>query len=123
MEYVDLDNLFDDCDLVLTAEGGIDDQTPRGKIPTEIAQRAKTYNLPVIAIAGTIGPGARVNYEAGIDAFMCILQRPTTLDDAVKEADTLTAESSECVMRILTVGRNIGLTSAQKDRRHDASKS
>ncbi|KAH7317131.1 glycerate kinase [Stachybotrys elegans] len=105
MQYIDLDGLFDDCDLVVTAEGGIDDQTPLGKIPAEVARRAKKHGLPVVAIAGTIGPGARVNYEAGIDAFTCIIQRPMTLDDAFIEAEKLTMESAECVMRIITVGR------------------
>ncbi|KAF9880190.1 hypothetical protein CkaCkLH20_02144 [Colletotrichum karsti] len=107
-EYVDFDGLFTDCDLVLTAEGGIDDQTPRGKIPAEIGQRAKKHGLPVIAIAGTIGPGARVNYDVGIDAYTCILQRPTTLDEAILEAEKLTRESAECVMRMIVVGRTLG---------------
>ena len=115
MEYIALDGLFDECDLVVTAEGGIDDQTPRGKIPGEIARRAKRSRqgggggLPVIAIAGTIGSGARVNYDVGIDAFTCILQRPTTLDDAVSDAERLTRESAESVMRIVAVGRMLGL--------------
>ncbi|KFA81190.1 hypothetical protein S40288_07518 [Stachybotrys chartarum IBT 40288] len=108
MQYIDIDGLFHDCDLVLTAEGGIDDQTPRGKIPAEIARRAKLHQLPVVAIAGTIGPGARVNYEAGIDAFTCIIQRPMSLDDAVCEAEKLTMESAECVMRLLMIGRMLG---------------
>lgn len=104
-QYINLHSMFDECDLVLTAEGGIDDQTPRGKIPAEVARLAKKHGLPVIAIAGTIGKGARVNYDIGIDAFACILQRPMTLDDAVCEAETLTKESAESVMRIIEVGR------------------
>ncbi|ROT36118.1 glycerate kinase [Sodiomyces alkalinus F11] len=104
-EYVDFETLFDDCDLVITAEGGIDDQTPRGKIPAEIGRRAKRFGLPVVAIAGTIGPGARVNYEVGIDAYTCILQRPSTLEEAVVDAERLTRESAECVMRMIIVGR------------------
>jgi glycerate kinase len=113
MEYIPLDGLFDCCDLVITAEGGIDDQTPRGKIPSEVARRAKKHGIPVIAIAGTIGQGARINYDIGIDAFTCILQRPTTLDDAVCDAERLTKESAESVMRIVAVGRLLGL--AAKD--------
>lgn len=104
-EYIDFNTLFDDCDLVLTAEGAIDDQTPRGKIPAEIGTRAKKFGLPVVAIAGTIGPGARVNYDAGIDAFTCILQKPSTLNEAVEDAERLTRESAECVMRMIAVGR------------------
>ncbi|KAH7121925.1 glycerate kinase [Dactylonectria estremocensis] len=108
MQYVNLRGIFEDCDLVLTAEGGIDDQTPRGKIPAEVARLAKMHNLPVIAIAGTIGRGARVNYDIGIDAFTCIIQRPMTLDDAVTEAEELTRESAESVMRMVEVGRMLG---------------
>ncbi|KAF5585487.1 glycerate kinase [Fusarium subglutinans] len=108
MQYINLHSIFDDCDLVLTAEGGIDDQTPRGKIPAEVARLAKKHGLPVIAIAGTIGQGARVNYDIGIDAFTCIIQRPMSLDDAVLEAEKLTRESAETVMRIVMVGRMIG---------------
>ncbi|KAM0425357.1 hypothetical protein ACHAPT_009414 [Fusarium lateritium] len=110
MQYISLHSIFDECDLVLTAEGGIDDQTPRGKIPAEVARLAKKHGLPVIAIAGTIGPGARVNYDIGIDAFTCIIQRPMTLDDAVSEAERLTKESAESVMRIVEVGRMLGKT-------------
>ncbi|EXL40212.1 glycerate kinase [Fusarium oxysporum f. sp. radicis-lycopersici 26381] len=108
MQYINLHSIFDDCDLVLTAEGGIDDQTPRGKIPAEVARLAKKHGLPVIAIAGTIGQGARVNYDIGIDAFTCIIQRPMSLDDAVLEAEKLTRESAETVMRIVVVGRMLG---------------
>ncbi|KAJ4265947.1 hypothetical protein NW762_003920 [Fusarium torreyae] len=108
MQYINIRSIFNDCDLVLTAEGGIDDQTPRGKIPAEVARLAKKHGLPVIAIAGTIGQGARVNYDIGIDAFTCIIQRPMTLDDAVNEAEKLTRESAETVMRIVEVGRMLG---------------
>ncbi|KAH6991560.1 glycerate kinase [Fusarium venenatum] len=101
-------SIFNDCDLVITAEGGIDDQTPRGKIPAEVARLAKKHGLPVIAIAGTIGHGARVNYDIGIDAFTCIIQRPMSLDDAVQEAEKLTRESAETVMRIVVIGRMLG---------------
>ncbi|KAF6823711.1 glycerate kinase [Colletotrichum plurivorum] len=117
-EYVDFDGLFTDCDLVLTAEGGIDDQTPRGKIPAEIGMRAKKHGLPVVAIAGTIGPGARVNYDVGIDAYTCILQRPTTLAEAVREAEILTRESAEGVMRMIVVGRMLASRSQAQQSVH-----
>ncbi|KAL8960433.1 MAG: hypothetical protein Q9183_005465, partial [Haloplaca sp. 2 TL-2023] len=69
MQYLHIDQLLDDCDLVFTAEGGLDFQTPRGKLPAEVARRAKKRDLPVVALAGTIGRDAEVNYEIGIDAF------------------------------------------------------
>lgn len=41
MKYMDLNKLLLKCDLVFTAEGSIDFQTPRGKIPAEVAKCAK----------------------------------------------------------------------------------
>ena len=54
---MDLNKLLLKCDLVFTAEGSIDFQTPRGKIPAEVAKCAKRYGLPVIALVGTVGKG------------------------------------------------------------------
>lgn len=106
-EYLNLDRLLDECQLVFTAEGGIDFQTPRGKIPAEIALRAKKHGLPVIALAGTIGIDAEANYEAGIDAFASILQGPTTLENAIKEVERLLKDSAESAMRMVMVGRSL----------------
>jgi glycerate 2-kinase len=94
-QYFKLDEALKGADLVLTAEGGVDFQTPRGKIPAEVARRAKQRGLPVMAIAGRIGKGAAVNYECGIDAMFSILSGPCTL---------------EAVLFISTVGMDYSLT-------------
>jgi glycerate 2-kinase len=104
MEFLNIDNLLDGCDLVFTAEGGIDYQTPRGKIPAEVATRSKKRGLPVIALAGTIGEDADVNYEVGIDAFASIMQCPTSLEVAISQAERLLTESAESAMRMVMVG-------------------
>ncbi|KAK7702452.1 hypothetical protein SLS57_011371, partial [Botryosphaeria dothidea] len=104
MEYFGIGDLFKDCQLVITAEGGIDHQTPQGKIPAEVALRAKAFGIPVIALAGTVGAGADVNYKAGIDAFTSILQAPMTLDKAIEEAEDLLTDSAESSMRMVLVG-------------------
>ncbi|MDP9371268.1 MAG: glycerate kinase, partial [Chloroflexota bacterium] len=46
MEYLAIDDLLADADLAFTAEGGIDFQTPRGKIPAEVARRAAPHGVP-----------------------------------------------------------------------------
>jgi glycerate kinase len=107
MEYFRLENIFSDCDLVFTAEGGVDDQTPRGKVPAEVALRAKERGIPVIVLAGTIGHDAHVNYDVGIDAFTSILQRPSTLEEAIRETERLLAEGAEGAMRMVAVGRRL----------------
>lgn len=104
MRYLDLDRLIDQADLVITAEGSLDGQTPYGKIPAEVALRAKRRNLPVIALAGTIGKGVRVNLDHGIDAFASILKRPCTLEEAIDNAAKLLVRASEDAIRMVGVG-------------------
>lgn len=107
MQYLNIDRMLRGADLVFTAEGGIDFQTPRGKIPAEVARRAKHYGLPVIALAGTIGKDASINYEFGIDTFASILHAPCTLDEAITGAAELLTSCAENVMRTLLVGQSL----------------
>lgn len=107
MHYLDLDRHLASADLIITAEGAIDEQTPYGKIPTEVARRAQRHNVPVIALAGTVGAGAEANYTCGIAAFQSIVRGPCSLDDAIRDARTLTAACAETVMRMLLVGQRL----------------
>ncbi|KAL4920627.1 glycerate kinase [Aspergillus aurantiobrunneus] len=107
MEYFQLADIFHDCDLVITAEGAVDDQTPRGKIPAEVALRARERGIPVIVLAGTVGDGARANYDVGIDAFTSILQRPSTLAEAINETERLLTEAAEGAMRMVGMGMRL----------------
>lgn len=104
MRYLDLDGMIAKADLVITAEGSLDAQTPYGKIPAEVARRAKRYGLPVIALAGTIGKGVIANFDHGIDAFASILKRPCSLDDAIANAGKLLERAAEDAARMVRVG-------------------
>jgi glycerate 2-kinase len=108
MRYLELDRLLDEADVVFTAEGGIDYQTPRGKIPTEVARRAKARGLPVVALAGTVGQDARVNLDHGIDAFVSVQAGPVTLRAALRNAARDTADCAEQVTRLLLLGQRLG---------------
>ncbi|MFD0587361.1 glycerate kinase [Paenibacillus sp. GCM10027627] len=107
-EYMNLDDMLQHCDLVFTAEGSIDFQTPHGKIPSEVAAKAKRRGIPVFAFAGTIGKDARVNYDCGIDAYTSILQAPATLEEAFQQAEEWLTDSSENAMRTILVGYRLG---------------
>jgi glycerate kinase len=114
MQYLNLDELMAQADLVLTAEGSLDEQTPFGKIPVEVARRAKQHGLPVIALAGTLGKGAALNLQHGIDAYASILQRPCSLEEAIAKAGRLLVKATEEVMRMVRVG---ALLAPRKTRR------
>lgn len=104
MQYLELDRLIARADLVITAEGCLDGQTPFGKIPNEVARRAKKHALPVIALAGSIGKGVTANFEHGIDAFSSILKQPCTLEHAIATSDKLLVHAAEDSMRMIQVG-------------------
>jgi glycerate kinase len=112
MQYIDLNKLLKGADMVFTAEGALDYQTPHGKVPTEVARRAKKYNLPVIALAGTVGRGAEANYESGIDAFTSILSAPVTLETAIENAEQYLTDCAERVMRKILIGYRLARKSA-----------
>ncbi|MFD7660168.1 glycerate kinase [Actinosynnema sp. NPDC059797] len=107
LDHVDLDARLAAADLVVTAEGAIDAQTPYGKVPGEVARRAKAHGKPVIALAGTIGAHADHAYAAGIDAFQAILPRPVSLDEAILRGAEFLADAAERVLRLVLVGTRI----------------
>lgn len=98
--FLDFDSLLERADLVLTAEGTIDRLTPIGKLPAEIARRAKLRGVPVVALVGSVGKGARATHGIGIDAYFSILNRPYSLASAMSNAPKLVEEATEQIVRL-----------------------
>lgn len=75
LDIVDFDSLLTGCDLVITGEGRLDQQSIDGKAISGVARRAKRQNVPVIVIAGSITPEMEDNptlYELGVSAAFSI---------------------------------------------------
>jgi glycerate kinase len=108
MQYLELDRFIAEADLVVTAEGSLDGQTPFGKGPAEVAARAKLAGVPVIALACTIGKGVRLNFEHGIDAFASIRSKPRSLEDAISGAPKLLSRAAEDAARMVMVDMKLG---------------
>lgn len=106
-EYLDFEELLADAHLVITAEGAIDRQSARGKVPAEVARRAGERDIPVIALTGTVGAGVQAALDAGLDAYASILTRPCSLEEALAEAREQLIASAEQTMRLLMVGRRL----------------
>jgi len=113
-EYLGIDRAIRMADLIVTAEGCIDGQTPDGKLPAEVARMAKSRNLPVIAISGMIGEDAQQNLFHGIDSFVSIMESPTTLSDALDKAPELLTRAAERVMRLILVGQRLGQSNVEE---------
>lgn len=104
IDAVNLKERMKGSTLVITGEGQLDFQTAFGKTPVGVAKVAKSYNIPVIAIAGSIGEGAKDVYAEGIDAMLGIAQTPMSLEDAVSDAVLLIADTAEQAARLLSIG-------------------
>jgi len=104
---IDLDSMLRGADLVITAEGAIDFQTPKGKVPAEVARRASLHGVPVVALAGTLGRGCRDVHDIGIDAIASIMPIPMTLQEAVDDGERLLIEAAERFMRTIILGASM----------------
>jgi glycerate kinase len=98
--FLRFDELLDRADLILTAEGCIDWLTPFGKLPAEVARRAKRRGIPVIAIVGSVGEGAAANLAVGVSAYISILNRPMSLAEALAQAPDLVVEATGQAVRL-----------------------
>ena len=107
-----LDDLLETADLVITAEGAIDFQTPRGKVPAEVAMRARIAGVPVLGIAGSLGEGAPAVHDIGIGAIASILTVPMQLEQAVEQGEALLRDAAERSMRLVMLGSALAARAA-----------
>lgn len=104
LPFFGLDEALEGADLVLTAEGGIDFKSARGKIPSEVGERASALGIPVIALAGSIGERAEVVHDHGVHAYFSTTIAPETLEEAIGHAEEELAITAENVMRTFLLG-------------------
>lgn len=107
IEAVGFEEKVRDTDLVITGEGMMDYQTQYGKTPYGVAQIAKKYNIPVIAVVGSMGNNAEVLYDLGFNGIFSIIDRPMTLTQAMSEGAVLLQKTSESIMRVIKSIRDI----------------
>ncbi len=100
-----LADIVADADLVITGEGRIDSQTIHGKVPVGVARVAKRYNLPVIAIAGSLTADVGVVHEHGLDAVFSVIYSICTLDEALENAAENVRMTARNVAAVLKMGQ------------------
>ncbi|MEU4995215.1 glycerate kinase [Streptomyces sp. NPDC021622] len=113
LDHLDLDARLARADLVVTAEGALDHQTPRGKIPAEVARRAKRSGRPVLVLAGTIGQGAHHVRAAGVDAYSAILPAPVSLTEALGRGGEFLTDATERALRMIQIGTRLPSSETQ----------
>lgn len=107
LDLLEINQLLKSADLVITGEGKIDAQSLNGKAPLGIAQRAKKYGLPVIAIVGGISGDIEKVYDHGIDLVLTAINRPMELKQAIGETRSLLQSAGETAIRSYLLGNNV----------------
>ncbi|MFI6941089.1 glycerate kinase [Streptomyces sp. NPDC050418] len=107
LDHLDLDARLARADLVVTAEGALDHQSPRGKVPAEVARRAKLADRPVLVLAGTIGEGAHHIHASGVDAYSSILPAPVSLPEALGRGAEFLTDATERALRMVVLGAQL----------------
>jgi glycerate kinase len=104
LEAVQLERYLHGANLVITAEGRLDNQTAYGKSVGAVAALAKKYHLPTLVVAGGLGDDYREVYNLGIDGLVVLPSGPMSLDNAMRDAARLAREATERALRIYRAG-------------------
>ncbi|AEM78960.1 glycerate kinase [Thermoanaerobacter wiegelii] len=100
IEALKLEEKVKEADIVISGEGKVDFQTAFGKTISGIAKLCKKHNKPLIVIAGTVEDIEKL-YEIGVSSVFSIMEKPMSLEDAIKNAPTLLEKSVERIFRLI----------------------
>lgn len=92
-EAVGLREALAGADLVLTGEGSLDAQSLEGKVVAAVRKYAPE-GAAVVVIAGTVKLSPRACREAGITAAFSLASGPAALEELLRRADELIAETA-----------------------------
>ncbi len=87
LELLEMEKAIRKSDLVITAEGSLDEQTSEGKGPFALLEMAESLGKPVIGLAGCIPRHIPANELKRFQALFPIGNQPEKLEDAI--ANTL----------------------------------
>ena len=103
LDTVGFDGLLKDADLVVTGEGKLDSQSLQGKVVVGVAQRAKKYGVPTIALVGGVEENLSKAYDCGITAVFTINRRPENLEISKHKSEQNLRESIDDILRLMRI--------------------
>lgn len=106
-DTLNVEEKIKDADLIITGEGQFDISSTYNKAPTAIAKLGKKYNIPAIGISGSFGEGFDKLDEFGILSKSTLINKISTLDDNIKNADNLLRIASVEQLKAIKIGMNL----------------
>ncbi|NWK83400.1 glycerate kinase [Staphylococcus sp. GSSP0090] len=99
IDYIKLDKYLENADLVITGEGKIDFQTLYGKTPMGIAKCAKSFNVPVIFIGGSIDVDIDQFQDMGVISAFSLTDKPMSLAETMKQSEKLVKKTTKNIVK------------------------
>lgn len=94
MQLASAEDHIRSCDLVITGEGKIDEQSLYGKVISGIASLSKKHNRKLFAVCGSTCIQRSQLKHLGIENVWTILNDSISLDHAMKDAEVLLNQRS-----------------------------
>ena len=105
LEAAQLAGKIHDADLVITGEGKMDGQTAFGKVPLGVLELARRHDIPVIAIAGSVGADIGNLHEHGFTAIFPSIARVAPLADVLASGAENLERTARQVAAVWQLGR------------------
>jgi glycerate kinase len=106
LDLVEFDRALGGVDLVITGEGRLDDQSLFGKAPVAAARRARSRDIPAIALVGSFEVDSADPFqEEGIQEVIVIGKRGDSIEESMRHTSRDLRETA----------REIGIRLKEKD--------
>jgi glycerate kinase len=106
LETLKADEILQGCDLLITGEGQIDNQTINGKTPYGIAKLAKKHDIAVIGISGSLGKEVDKLYGK-LDSMFATIRSPQPLNQVLTEAEANLIKVARNVAATIKIGQQL----------------
>jgi len=103
-KMINLEERIRKTDMIFTAEGKIDQQSLKGKVPIGVARLAKKYNKPCVGLAGIIEDPLEPLYKEGFSGLFNIQNSPMSHEQSKLETKSLLQKTAS---RVFTFYKNI----------------
>ncbi len=108
LDLIDFDARLEGVDVVVTGEGRADRQSVHGKVMQGIGTRAAKHGVVAVGLCGSLGEGAELIYDYGIQSLMTTVNAPMTLEEAMARTEELYYAAAVRMFRLLNAGMALG---------------
>ncbi len=108
LKLIGFDAHIQGADLIITGEGKLDEQSAMGKAISGIAACAHKQNVPIVAIAGSLGRGASQALTAmDLSAACACVNTPMDISQALQDARPLLEQASMQMLQFVRLGMQL----------------